>query len=564
MNSNITFITSFIKIYEGPVIGRSLEWRINYFRDILSTGIQICIYISPEYEILIKELLEEYKNLKIMKVLDIKDTWCYKTYKSIEGVEMPEVRHNEKDVPEYNILMNSKIEYVYDTIIQNPFNTTHFSWIDFNISHIFKDRPKILNYLRVLSQRTFVPSFLTIPGCWSKLNKDNVCSIINNISWRFCGGFFMGDKQSLINFYNLYMEHFPVFLNEYKKNVWEVNFWAYLECFKSWNPTWFHADHNDSIIQIPTNLYSYSVQPYLITKIHDYPEINTYYSTSASYIYYDNKHILNTRFVNYWLFPNGCYLFLNKDKIIENKNMCSILDDDLNPITYNVINENIYLSFNSTAFSQGLEDMRLYEYKGQLKFIATTVNYFPADGSIPNNKCRMIVGDYDYKNNTVSNAEIIGSPYDAYLEKNWAPINGNNEELFIYKWWPLEIGVINYETKKLDIKYSHDILNPLFSRVKGSTPFIQHPLYTDYLIGLVHISEEGSPRNYFNMLILLEKETLKPFKYTETFYFKKLGVEFSIGMTILNNCYKFWISQHDRDTLHISIALDKIPFLFDF
>jgi hypothetical protein len=539
----ITFVTSFIKIYDGPVIGRSLQWRINHFRDLLSTGIQICIYISSEYEILIKDLIEEYKNLKINKILDIKDTWCYKLYETIENIELPNIRHNDKDILEYNLLMNAKEEFVYDTIIKNPFNTTHFAWIDFNICHIFKNKIHTLNYLHILSLRTLCDSFLTIPGCWSKTNEFS----LDTISWRFCGGFFLGDKQSIIHFHNLYQKYFPIFLKEYKKIVWEVNFWAYLETNHKWIPIWYKADHNDTIIQIPTELFS--IKPKSISTLLNLLQFDNYYPTSSSYIWYENKHILNTRLVDYWLYPDGCYLLQNNT--INNKNICSILDDDLNLIKSNIIDENIDLSFNIDSFSQGLEDMRLYEFNGQLKFIATTVNYYDIH---QDNKCRMIIGNY----NPISDVKIINSPYNQYMEKNWSPISGSNEELFIYKWWPFEIGEI--KNNNLFIKYKYEILNPLFKNVKGSTTFTS---IDENFIGLVHLSEENTPRNYFHMLILLDNN-YKPLKYTETFYFKNIGIEFCIGMTILNNYYHFWVSLHDRDTTLISISIDSLPFLFDF
>jgi hypothetical protein len=35
--------------------------------------------------------------------------------------------------------------------------------------------------------------------------------------------------------------------------VWEVNTWAILEHYYGWTPTWFQANHDDSIVRIPSN-----------------------------------------------------------------------------------------------------------------------------------------------------------------------------------------------------------------------------------------------------------------------------------------------------------------------
>ena len=62
----------------------------------------------------------------------------------------------------------------------------------------------------------------------------------------------MGDKQSILDFYDLYVEHAPRFFKETGKLVWEVNIWAWLESNTLWKPTWYLADHNDTmLVNIP-------------------------------------------------------------------------------------------------------------------------------------------------------------------------------------------------------------------------------------------------------------------------------------------------------------------------
>jgi hypothetical protein len=36
--------------------------------------------------------------------------------------------------------------------------------------------------------------------------------------------------------------------------VWEVNYWAWLEAEGYISPIWYLADHNDTIINIPTQV----------------------------------------------------------------------------------------------------------------------------------------------------------------------------------------------------------------------------------------------------------------------------------------------------------------------
>jgi hypothetical protein len=36
---------------------------------------------------------------------------------------------------------------------------------------------------------------------------------------------------------------------------WDVNNWAYLEATTDWRPTWYKADHNDTIVRVPSNFF---------------------------------------------------------------------------------------------------------------------------------------------------------------------------------------------------------------------------------------------------------------------------------------------------------------------
>ena len=60
---------------------------------------------------------------------------------------------------------------------------------------------------------------------------------------------------------------------------------------------------------------------------------------------------------------------------------------------------------------------------------------------------------------------------------------------------------------------------------------------------VVHFSEkEFLERHYFHTLIMLDRITMKPLKYSEPFYFNnRPGIEFCIGFTIVDLTYQFLI-----------------------
>jgi hypothetical protein len=109
---------------------------------------------------------------------------------------------------------------------------------------------------------------------------------------------------------------------------------------------------------------------------------------------------------------------------------------------------------------------------------------------------------------------------------------------------------------------AHMINAPYFNKVRGSTTFVERE---DGLLGVVHFSEDHNPRHYYHILVLLEKESFRPLKYSNCFCFKSLGVEFCIGFTDeLADEYVFWTSQMDREPMTVFINKAEIPLCFDF
>jgi uncharacterized protein with PIN domain len=568
-----TFVTSFFNIYEEDYDNqKTMPWRLERFREIAKIGIPICVYVCPSLNSSIEQISKEFPNVKIMQVIPIDELWIAKECRKVE-YSLPSARNDGKDIDRYLMVINSKTEFMCHAIEKNPWKSSHFAWIDFNISHVFFQKESTLEYLKLIAQCHFNPSCFVIPGCWNKFDNVFIAHITETIFWRFCGGFFIGDADSIRNFDRLYKEHFPVFIKNSRKLIWEVNFWAWLESNSEWNPTWYLADHNDTIL---TNMSAHFFTPSLVNigsnnYLYEYPKIHQRHPSSASYVYHNGKHFLNTRYVNYWFYLDGGYLFYDGFNIIRTTNVCSELIPTtasgqwpLIPIDFNTMEETIDLEKHD-FYSRGIEDLRLYSIGGKVKYIATTVGYYHTTGN------RMVVGEYDIENRCYNDSHLIEPPTDTFCEKNWIPIvktldNGMQEELFIYRWQPFEIGkIVENENGKhqLEIVITHDNtrIAPFFHKIRGSAPLVE---YNGHLVGVVHFSEEKKPRNYYHMMVMLDKDTYIPLKYSRPFYFNNIGIEFCIGFSINENKYWFWISQFDRDPMLVSIDVNKIDINCNF
>ena len=560
----VTFVTAYYTIYDQPFLHRTKNWRFDRFSEICQTGIPICIFC--EYESLneVQQIADYYSNVFIMDFPEgLQGTNIAQMSKS-SSYRIPSSSREGKDTVDYFILMNAKAEFVARVIQVNPFHTSKFAWMDFNLSHVFNHVTATCEYMKALSYLSYQDPFMTFSGCWPKITADDESTVIDNVNWRFCGGFFMGDADSLTNFYHLYLKWYPLFLERFNAVTWEVNFWAWLEKFGKWNPTWFAADHNDSIVKIPADFWvSGPIKVHAKQEFCDgFLEIPGYYPGSIAYLRHGGRHIINIRYLNYHILENGTYFFKGFGTTIRTKNVFAEMEWGVSETGAYTIKQIHCMTEDEIGLESrdcnwmGLEDIRLFHGgvgDAEIRFSANSTNYSN------NGRNKMIEGVYDICNYKVKQARVIDSPTDTWIEKNWVPL-GN--QTYIYSWNPFQIGRVN-ENNRLEIvkQVSMGMIGqqPLFDKFRGSSIFVEDP--TGHLIGVVHLSEEGSPRRYYHALVVLDKTTLEPVRISELFYFEERGIEFCIGFAVVGDEYHFWISRMDRDPALLRVKMGDLRWL---
>lgn len=558
----LLYVSCYIKIYDST---EKDDWRIDNFKLLLKTGINIMVFISKEYENKFILLCDIYSNLSY-RVIDIYKELLLFINKP-NNPKLPDIRNENKDTYEYMALMNSKLEFIMK-VIDKKYD--YYAWIDFSITYIFNELNYTLSYLSFLSKQKWNNEFIYIPGCW---NISNEKLITDYVYWRFCGGFFMGDKESIINFYNIVDKTLKEELINKSLMVWEVNIWSFIESNKEWCPShWYKVnDHNDDmIINIPTELYISPLSWLNDKSIEFYnllPKIDYFHPSSISYCVNKNtkEEYLICRMINYELSDDGRqYIYLSSNKTIENINILINLTKRESIIL--CIEEGLYEYKNS--FSRGLEDIRIYE---NMTFTANSISF--TNGITP----QIIYGKIDEKNGIINNMKHIKTPslLNKYeCEKNWIFIEKEEKIYVIYRWYPFEIGIL--ENDKIVIDKSLK-LQPeyIFKDMRGSTIFIEYSINRynciyngDWLIGIIHYSIDQDVntniyRKYFHCLVLLNKESLIPKYITSPFTFlKKQGIEYCIGMRYekINGIFTFWVSIMDNSPREFYLHEDKIDF----
>lgn len=256
--STITFVTAFIDLNEDRPKNKSPDICIKLFKHIADSGVAICLYVSSIYENIGKDLENEYKNIKLMKITNLEDTETYKIITKFNPI-LPINKNDIKDTINFLILMNAKSEFVYNASLINPFNTEHFAWIDFSIFHVINNIEYVKSQLQFFSNSKFKSPMMLFPSCWSfEKTKEYIYNISTYVFWRFCGGFFIGDKLSIQNMHNLMITNLPNFIKHKGTNIiaWEVNVWAWLEINYDWKLDTYIADHNNTILYIPKEYIS--------------------------------------------------------------------------------------------------------------------------------------------------------------------------------------------------------------------------------------------------------------------------------------------------------------------
>ena len=276
------------------------------------------------------------------------------------------------------------------------------------------------------------------------------------------------------------------------------------------------------------------------------------YHFSSPSILNDNSNLLyNIRCVSYKLTNNPMIFHNDKDNLIQTKNVCFKPKSN----TYDLMEEVILYPNKHekiNGYIRGLEDVRLFKFKDKIKFIGQSGDYKNIGSSI---RFNMVLGEYDIKNNKLLIENIIESPYGHHVEKNWVHLH---EDLFIYKWFPLEIGILN--DKHFNKKYS--IETPaIFKHFKGSSNgffyknmywFLVHYTTDDWINGRLW-------RKYKHAFVILDKN-YSPIAYSDPFTFEDSIVEYSLGMVIKDNKICFGYSMNECDA---SVAELDIDYIFN-
>lgn len=254
----LAYVTAFLDIYKDRTNLKSIETCIRHFETLAQTGVPIYLFLSKSFQPILEPILQKYPSIHLVKTIEIEELPYYtflRTLQESEPIHLPAYGNSAKDTFEYILLQNSKFYFLKEVIQQSttnpsPSHPSHYAWIDFSIFHIVQDIPHIQSQLQSYVDSPWPTPCLLFPGCHEK-NKYPREFMLTQPCWRFCGGFFLGDADTIVQAEQTTFEHLQWFIQQYHIMPWEVNIWASMEVENIWEPTLYIANHNDSMLCIP-------------------------------------------------------------------------------------------------------------------------------------------------------------------------------------------------------------------------------------------------------------------------------------------------------------------------
>ena len=377
----------------------------------------------------------------------------------------------------------------------------------------------------------------------------NEIDILNlKLSFSTCGIYILFDNNPILKIYNEYRsEQNQLFLNSQTDTYDIIN----TEINKYYKLFWLDKD----VYNFPTLKSNKSINyNKTIQKNINGNNILFYSSTPTIIKLTPDSYLINIRWVNYSYNKNGSKKYIPDQWLTLN----SRFTVDLN---FNKINNEIFLEENFGTernfwWGIGLEDIRIFNYNNIYYYIATYFDTKRAITSMASSIYNISNENYELNKNIILPTIYDTNKHKIY-EKNWVFVNYKNKLSIVYKWFPLQIGQIDYVTQKMniiDIKYN---IPDYFKDTRGSSCGY---IYNDEIWFVLHKCQYSNTNNTYNyqhfFAIFDLNMNLK--KYSELFKLRNETVEFCVGLIIHNNNIILSYSVLDTESIISEYNLDYI------
>jgi len=299
--------------------------------------------------------------------------------------------------------------------------------------------------------------------------------------------------------------------------------------------------------------YKFILVPSSIIKMdssitRDINDVKTdFLSSSSCLIPNSSGYLINIRYVNYYIQPNGEYI--NCDNHIVSINKCVEFDSSMNILTEK------WQEFNFDGRRYiGVEDVKIFTDIQTDKIIFVGTGYHQTE------KLGIVTGEYDREHFVMKCNEIVPNFNNAPCEKNWTFVDYKQKTHVVYNWFPLQICSINHDTNELSLVEKKEMPN-FFRMVRGSSCGFKYSRkisennngnisieIVDHEIWFVtHVVSYEKPRHYYHVIAIFDSN-MNLLRYSAPFNFEGEPIEYCLSIVVEDERVLMNYSTWDKTT----------------
>jgi len=216
-----TIVSMIYNINKTDNVNNNNRKRMNNYIElskkfILTLPYPLIIFIENNEKELYDYIYEIRKNFNLLELtyiyqIDLKETYFYKDLSKLEELQKTYFIINgdlSHETPMYIILNNNKFFFMEKTIELNPFNSSHFIWMDFGINHVAQNTEKIHEWINLIPDK--IKQMCINPYIENVDNKQMFQVIYHHTA----GGLFSGSKENMLKYIELFKKKTEQIYNE--------------------------------------------------------------------------------------------------------------------------------------------------------------------------------------------------------------------------------------------------------------------------------------------------------------------------------------------------------------
>ena len=270
--------------------------------------------------------------------------------------------------------------------------------------------------------------------------------------------------------------------------------------------------------------------------------MDSFTSSSPCILPHSDGYLLNVRYVNYTIRPDGGYDFQHNDGKITTLQKTYWLNSQ-----FGVVKEHwIDTVQNEDLRYQGIEDVKVFSHCGELLVLGTVED--PANGNVA-----VGFGNYELNRNCLYTTPFL-SPRGERCEKNWCYFHNLDGELrIVYKWSPFTVCVQDGNTIR-EIS-SNSSVPPIFKDLRGSS---NGCIVGDEVWFLTHMVQYCTPRHYYHMIVVMDANTLAFKRHSILFKFHGECIEYGLGLIVEPTRIILSYSRMDRTSAVLTMERENV------